>query len=135
MSGPGQVVRRWRRIDGGRTGKDLRRGPELAVVRLNGAYAAVEAEKQQGARRAFAGETRRQPHLVVHLGLLHLEVGVLLDVRDEATADLERVDEVPFYSDQNVVLLIDPGSSSDIADHVLGAVPGLGPGVGHGVEL
>src|ERR1039458_8526719 len=103
MSGPGQVVRRWRRIDGGRTGKDLRRGPELAVVRLNGAYAAVEAEEQQGARPPLAAETRRQPPLVVLLGLLHLEAGVLLDVRDEATADLERVDEVPFYSGQHMV--------------------------------
>src|ERR1017187_8510601 len=108
MSGPGQVVRRWRRIDGGRARKDLRRGPELAVVRLDGAYAAVEAEEQQGARRSFAGETRRQPHLVVHLGLLHLEAGVLLDVDHQPCANLERVCKVPFYPDQYVVLLIDP---------------------------
>src|ERR1035441_2584192 len=113
MSGPGQVVRRWRRIDGRRRRKDLRRGPELAIVRLDGAYAAVEAEEQQCARGSLTSEARRQPYLVIDLGLLHLEAGVLLDVRDEATADLERVDEVPFYSGQYVVLLIDPGSSRD----------------------
>ena len=109
-------------------------GAELAIVGGDEAEAAVDLVQKKDARAALAIDGGGKPYLVVNFGGAEVEAETLVDVEDEAAADLEVLEEVAFAADEDAVVLVDPDGADEVADDTFELVAGFGVGIAGIVE-
>src|SRR5271155_560180 len=107
------------RLHGTHPRQNRRRRFKLPIVRLHRPHTPIETEKQKRSRRSLSLHHRGQPHLVIHLSLLHRKARTLLDIHHHSSTDLEVIYKSPLCFHQNPVLFIHPGCPRHIANHVL----------------
>ena len=109
-------------------------GVELPVVGGDEVDAAVDAFEKEETGAALGVDGGGEPDVGGDVGGCEVEAEALMDVEDEASSDFKVVEEVALASDQDVILLVDPGGADEIAEDFFGFVAGLGVGIAGVVE-